>query len=227
MSLDTIFRQLEARLAAKRTYKISPDSFLTPLQRQYEHQQMLSPTDARKKPNYRPRAKQIDCSDMCIRGPGGQAALAAQWGVTLPADYLEFCSRYSEYILAGKVPIRINRAEEVGDSVESLRLARDIDRSTPVRIWYFSEVVEISAGFAFRWNENYSKRDIVYSWDYGDIAEPELLGKNGNHFKSDATFTDWLHRMLKTDGHPVFPGKRKPTSSGWIDQDRVPLVQIE
>lgn len=163
---------------------------------------------------------------MCMRGPGTQEKLAAQWAVRLPTDYLEFCSRFSEYILAGRIPVRIMESDEIRDN-DGARDAWDVPKTALRRVFEFARVVEEPAHFAFRWNEDCSRMDIVYSWDYGDIGEPILLGKDGDRFVSDQTFTAWLHRMLETDAHPLFPGKKIPTSSGWIKQERSPLIRIE
>ncbi len=226
MNICGMIPLLEQRLKTMRTYEIPPNGRLITLESDYENQQQLSPCDKRNKPLYRPRKKQIICSDMCLRGPGTQKDLAVKWGIPLPADYMEFCSLYSEYIIAGRNPIRLLDAEEIrGD--ESFRDAWDVPETAAHRIFYFARVVEEPAHFAFRWNEDYSKMDIVYSWDYGDIGEPILLGKDGDRFVSDQTFTAWLQRMLETDAHPVFPGKKIPTSSGWIKQERTPLIRIE
>ena len=226
MILKKLIPLLDHRLRTLRTYEIPPDGFHTTLDNCYKIQHRIDPRDERNKPIYRLREKQIIYSDMCLRSPGTQKELAAKWGITLPADYLEFCLNFEEYIIAGKAPIRINNAEDVKETVLGLRDGWDVAKTNPFRLWYFARIIEVCADFAFRWNEDYSKMDIVYSWDYGDIGEPILLGKDGDRFVSDQTFTAWLQRMLETDAHPIFPGKRIPTSSGWIKQDRKPLIQI-
>jgi len=226
MTVETMIPLLESRLKTIRTYEIPPDGFHTTLLQEYENLKNVDPTSERNKPVYRSRKKQIICSDMCLWGPGTQKDLAAKWGIPLPPDYMEFCSLFSEYIFAGRNPIRLLDAEEIrGD--DSFRDAWDVPKTAAHRILYFARVVEEPTHFAFRWNEDYSKMDIVYSWDYGDIGEPILLGKDGDRFVSDQTFTAWLQRMLETDAHPIFPGKKIPTSSGWIKQERSPLIRIE
>jgi len=224
MAIKESIPLLEQRLKVTRSYEIPPNGVIATLEQDYKNQQRVDPLGERKKPIYHPRKKQITCSDMCVRGQGTQGKLAAQWGITLPADYLEFCSYFSEYLIAGKIPIRIMDAKEIlGD--DGFRDAWDVSEAELHRLFYFARVVEDPAHFAFRWNEDYSKIDIVYSWDYGDIGEPILLGKDGDRFVSDQNFTEWLQRMLETDAHPVFPGKQIPTSSGWIKQERCPLIR--
>ena len=226
MTFEKIILLLGKRLKTRRTYEIPTNGRVITLQQEYENQCAADPDTQRNQPVYHPRQKRITCSDMCINGPGAHAELCAQWGIIPPADYLKFCALFSEYIIAGRMPIRILCAQEIRDD-DGIRDAWDVPKSERRRLLYFARVVEEPAHFAFRWNDDCSKVDIVYSWDYGDIGEPILLGEDGNRFVSDLSFTAWLQRMLETDCHPLFTSRKIPTSSGWIRQDRAPWNRVE
>ena len=216
---------LERRLSERRNYRIPPNGFISTLEQEYENLQVADPSEARESPTYLPRQKLLTFSDMCIRGPGGQTALAKKWRLSLPQDYFAFCKTYSEYVFAGRTPFRLLGADEIY-SENGIREAWDVPNAAPRRLFYFARVVDVAAHFAFRWNKDFNKLDIVFSWDYGDIGEPILLGRDADRFVSDQDFTSWLSRLLQTDGHPVFPGKRIPMASGWMKQDRPGLIRI-
>lgn len=48
--------------------------------------------------------------------------------------------------------------------------------------------------------------DIVIVRDYVEINESELLGPRGDSYVTDQSFTEWLARILQTDGWPLAPG---------------------
>jgi hypothetical protein len=144
---------------------------------------------------------------------GGQAALGRKWNVHLPEDYLQFCSLYSEYVLAGLCSIHL----ECADQLEILCNVRDgwnVPKETPHRLFYFARVVGKCGYFVFRWSENYQKMDVVFAEDYGDIGEPGLLADDGDKYVTDPDFTTWLTRMLDTDCYPLVPGRREPMRAG-------------
>lgn len=226
MTIIEMIPLLERRLKEMRTYELPrDDSFYTTLIQDYKKQQATQPSNSRNRPIYRPRKNQIVCSDMCLRASDSHNCLGSKLGISLPEDYVQLSSHFSEYIIAGRNPIRILDVEEICDD-DGFRAAWDVPKIAARRLLYFARVVGEPAHFAFRWNETGSKMDIVYSWDYGDVGEPILLGRDADRFVSDQTFTGWLQRMIETDAHPLFPGNKIPTSSGWMEQDRKPLVQV-
>jgi len=131
--------------------------------------------------------------------------LAGSWGIPLPADYCKFCDLYAEYILAGRLRIGILDADDIEEDTYGIRLGWSVADSATRRLFYFARVLGNPAHFAFRWDEEFTKMDIVFSWDYGDIGESVLLGPNSDRFVSDENFTSWLARMVKSDCFPLFP----------------------
>jgi len=167
-------------------------------------------------------------TDMCLLGPGGQSELAELWNLPLPEDYLLFCSRFEEYLFSGGAFIRLLRSEETLNDVITCRDVIDWDKNEPHRIFNFAVPKGQAGYYSFRWSEDYSKMDIVFVWDYGDVTIKELLGKSGDRYVSDPDFTSWLERMLETNCTPLFPGGDWPMSDGgYYDDDYVYFKRLE
>lgn len=202
---------LERRLAERREYQVTRDGYCHQLNKaQIERFQKASNVSKRALVA-RPSNGIVMYSDLAIRGPGRQRVLAKKWGIPLPSDYCKFCDLYAEYILVGRVMIGILGSDEI-ELENGIRLGWSVPDSATRRLFYFARVLGHTAHFAFRWNEDFSKMDIVYSWDYGDIGEPVLLGPDSDRFVTDKSFISWLTRLLKSDCYPVFPGRWIPTS---------------
>ena len=206
MHIDDLFPLLETRLEETRKYRVTSDGFFhEPSEKTKRRYRSVAPHIVKQLAIPRPRNGVVTYSDLAMRGPGRQLDLAGRWGIPLPADYCKFCELYAEYVLAGRLQIGIMDAEDIEEDTDGIRLGWSVADSATRRLFYFAEVLGDPAHFAFRWNEEFTKMDIVFSWDYGDIGEPVLLGPNSDRFVSDENFTSWLARMVKSDCFPLFP----------------------
>jgi len=172
------------------------------------------------KPGKGPRRGVIEYSDLCIRGGGDQEELAEQLKFPLPDDYRFFCSIYREYLIGGRSLIRLWDADDIREEIEGVRDGWSVPRSEPVKLFYFARLPHETARFALRRRPD-GEVDVVFSWDYGDLGEPVICSDQGDRFRSDASFSAWLERMIETDGYPLFPGGLIPTSEGWGERDHL------
>ena len=167
-------------------------------------------------------------TDMCLIGPGDQNELAKLWNLPLPEDYLLFCSRFEEYLFSGGAFIRLLRSDEILNDVLTFRDVIDWGKDEPHRLFNFAVPKGQSGYYSFRWSADYSKLDIVFVWDYGDVTVSDLLGKNGDRYVSDPDFTSWLERMLTTNCTPLFPAGDWPMSDGgYYEDDYVYFKRLE
>ena len=207
--MKDLFQRLEKRLKERRTYRINPTKGFETLERQYTFLQRDHFDPARIPPVVDDANNLFTCADMCVRGPGDQAALAKQWKLPLPADYLKFVPHYAEYILATRCPVLICPAAAVESGTLGARQGDNIPEETPHRLFYFAWIIGDGGDFSFRWSENFKKMDVVVARD-GSVTGPrDLLGPKGDRYVTDANFTAWLTRMLDTEGYPLVPGKRE------------------
>jgi hypothetical protein len=138
-------------------------------------------------------------TDMAIDKPGDQTVLAAKWGLNLPQDYGVFCSRYAEYLFAGRISYQIWDADRVEEQTIALRQGWDIRESAPHRLFPFANPVGVPGYFALRWSPDFSRTDVVYCWDYGDVGETHLLGTDGDRWQPGVS-TQGIPNILWLDG---------------------------
>jgi hypothetical protein len=208
--------ELEKRILERRTYRIEADGFFVTLEREYENFQATAPDPTRNAPVYDSKSRTLIYSDMCVQASGGQAALAEEWGLLLPEDYLEFCRDYGEYVLAGRCPVHILSSYGIRMDTSGIRDAWDVPRGTPHRLFCFAHIGGEPGCFAFRWSRSLETLDIVIIDDYGVVGEPDLLGPDGDQYVTDPDFTSWLRRMIDTDCYPMAPGRKEPDHEGLI-----------
>jgi hypothetical protein len=225
MSIDNILLALNERLAKLRNYKLQADgsgngdiasraSTLIKSGRKVIGRQPLC------------ASKSYIFTDIAIKGPGSQFDLAQRWGLKLPPDYLQFCEKFAEYLFAGRISIHLWDAPQIEEYTHSLRLGHDFPTEAPHLLFQFAAPVGLPSFFAMRWDSNRNFKDVVYCWDYGDVGEAELLGDEGGGFCSDTSFAAWLTRMIESDGSPLFPREKTPTSVGHIIQALPPLIRV-
>lgn len=203
--LEALFERLERRLVESREYPIVPKGYFAGLERSYAHFQREDPDPTRREAKWSPRKKTITYLDWCIRGPGTQRQLAEAMGLDLPADFLLFCERYREYLIAGRCPVHTIAAAEIEQTTVGLREGWDVPKTNRHRLFTFARIVDEPGHFFFRWSEDKKTMDVVVMEDYGMVGEPMLLGPDGDRYITDRTFTGWLTRMLDTDCFPLTP----------------------
>jgi len=200
---------LKCRLQIRRAYRIKPDGFFSDLKSEYEDLQRRAYDPTRHLPTLDDAKTTLEYADMAVLGSGGQEALAKRWGLALPDDYVAFCSEFKEYVLATRNPVYTERSKAIESITRGLREGRDIPWKTEHRLFYFAQIVGTCGYFVFRWSKARKRVDIVLAEDYGEVGEPELLGKDGDSYVTDVDFTAWLQRMIDTDGYPLKPGRRE------------------
>lgn len=150
----------------------------------------------------------LTTSDMWVAGPGGHEAIAEEFGMLLPEDYLGFVRNYSEYTLVRNVMLWLLPAEEVAEYASVFRRDEWGDESgddVPHSVFPFA-LVRLSGGLLFAFRQLSPRKVDVVFFDSGATSEFELMGPQAARFTSDTSFSDWLLRMVQTEGLPFRPG---------------------
>ena len=144
----------------------------------------------------------VAAADFWVPGQGGQSGLADQWKIALPADYLEFCSRFKTYTLIGRHAITILDARESEEITIALREGEEVSPEDPYCLYRFAMVEASPWHFMFRFSDDGVFQDVAFA-AYTDSDEWEILGENEARYFSDRSFGDWLKRMMETDCVPL------------------------
>jgi hypothetical protein len=144
----------------------------------------------------------VAASDFWVRGLGEQSKLADKWKITLPADYLEFCSNFKTYTIVGRNSITILDALEIEKMTQALRCGEDVADGDPYCLYRFAMVEACPWHFMFRYSDEGVFLDVAFA-AYTDADEWEILGENEARYFSDHSFSDWLKRMIETDCVPL------------------------
>ena len=156
-------------------------------------------------PVFRESDRIFKASDMWVPGPGGHEAVAEEFGMRLPEDYLGFVQNYSEYILVRNVALWLLPAAEVKSCTSVFRRENEWDEDAPHSIFPFAGIVD-SGGLLFAFRQLSPRVLDVVFFDPSATSEFEVMGPQATRFRSDASFTEWLLRMVETEGLPFRPG---------------------
>ncbi len=219
MKIDDLLLTLDERLKKRRKFDAPSDNFERYARHIQKDKHFLGGTPIIK-------AESFESSDFALLGPGDQMKLGIELGLTLPEDYVKFCSRFEEYLLVGFSHGEIWNASEAKDSIIAARDVMDVDPKVPHRLFHFASVFDLPGYFSFRWSPDFKKMDVVFVWDYGDVSVNDLLGPEGDRYVCDNSFTSWLSRMIETNGCPLFPTERWPMADGGWRKDNFPYFKM-
>ena len=120
-------------------------------------------------------------------------------------DYLGFVRNYSEYVLVRNVMLWLLPANEVKSCITDYRREDEWEEDAPHSIFPFAEVA-YSGGLLFAFRQLSPRVMDVVFFDPSATSEFEVMGPRADRFTSDASFTEWLLRMVETEGLPFRPG---------------------
>ena len=155
---------------------------------------------------YNRKTKLLRSSDVWVPGPGQHGRLAQEWGITLREDYLAFSAEYTQYVLVRRIAIWIFPPHDVREVRQMNQRVGKPTKGQPSVIYPFAGFVDREGIYAFR-QISPLETDVVL-FDAGMTSEVELMGPQAARFHSDATFSDWLVRLVETDGLPDQPGAK-------------------
>jgi hypothetical protein len=130
-------------------------------------------------------------------------------GATLPDDFKAFYTIWHEGILMTRNPVRILCIEEVISEMHQIRRYSRVSSETPYHFLRFGEI-NSQRHFGLRLRSD-SETWIVDLNCWNEVNDSELLSSELEHSLTDKSFTQWLRRMILTDGAPLDPG--------WPDED--------
>jgi hypothetical protein len=138
--------------------------------------------------------------------PGGLKAVEDAFGITLPDDFIEFYSQWSQVLLVLREAYWIMPAGQIVEINKRWR-GPNYDKF-PCNLVRFAQYFnESGQHFALRRKRPSSSWTVAVVDDSDYHVDDEDAGTDAQDYRTtDADFTAWLHRMLETDGTPWFPG---------------------
>ena len=133
----------------------------------------------------------------------GVGKVEEEFGIKLPADFVEFYQNWNEGILITRNPVKIMNPTEIIRTVNELRTAQDIPDNLPHRIVRFGDLGN-SSYFLLRYRHGIEDWEILCS-SYSQDTDADLQEDNDFPRPCDKTFSEWLQRMVVTDGVPLHP----------------------
>lgn len=136
--------------------------------------------------------------------PGaGLSVLEERFHIKLPADFKEFYRLYNEALILTRNPVLIMNPEQIIAVSDELREAQEVPKELPRHIIRFGWLGTDSY-FLLRYCAEANDWEVMIS-SYSHATDSELQDRTAWGTPCDKTFTDWLRRMIKTDGAPLHP----------------------
>lgn len=140
-----------------------------------------------------------------IAAPSGAdlTRLESSFDIKLPTDFKEFYSLHHEALVLGRNPVLIMNLEQIIEVSHELREAHEVPQKLPRHILRFGWL-GTDTYFLLRYCVKEDDWEVMIS-SYSHATDAELQDKSAWGTPCDKTFTDWLRRMLTTDGAPLHP----------------------
>ena len=133
----------------------------------------------------------------------GVGSIEEQFFIHLPTDFKEFYHLHNEALILTRNPVLIMTPEQLISVSDELREAHEVPKDLPRHIIRFGWLGTDSY-FLLRYCEEASDWKVMIS-SYSHATDAELQDRTAWGTPSDKSFTDWLHRMIETDGAPLHP----------------------
>ena len=145
----------------------------------------------------------IEVSHIVAPPRDGLNAVEHKFGIRLPDDFKEFYRVHNEALILTRNPVLIMNPEQIISVSDELREAHEVPKDLPRHIIRFGWLGTDSY-FLLRYCEEASDWKVMIS-SYSHATDAELQDRTAWGTPSDKSFTDWLHRMIETDGAPLHP----------------------
>ena len=131
----------------------------------------------------------------------GAQIIEKAFNISLPEDFTEFYNRWNEGLLLGRNPIKIMSPDYILSETLDIRSAQSIPSSVPFHTIRFGELTSYFH-FLLRFSVPVANWvvDLVASNEFRDT---EIQSHGCDRAFTDLIFTEWLKRMIDTDGAPL------------------------
>ena len=126
-----------------------------------------------------------------------------QFDIRLPADIKEFYGLHNEALILTRNPVLILNPEQIIAVSNELREAHEVPKELPHHIIRFGWLGTDSY-FLLRYCAEVGDWEVMIS-SYSHATDAELQDRTAWGTPCDKSFTDWLRRMIETDGAPLHP----------------------
>jgi hypothetical protein len=133
----------------------------------------------------------------------GITEIEREFDINLPADFNAFYRLHNEAFILGRNPVLIMSPAQIIYVSDDLRDAHDIPDDLPRHVIRFGWLGTDSY-FLLRFNASNNDWEVMLS-SYSHATDAELQDRTAWGTPCDKTFTDWLRRMMETDGAPLHP----------------------
>jgi len=145
----------------------------------------------------------IEVSHIVAPPGNGLEAVEGKFGICLPTDIKEFYRLHNEALILTRNPVLIMNPEQIISVSDELREAHEIPSSLPRHVIRFGWLGTDSY-FLLRFDEATKQWEVMIS-SYSHATDAELQNRTAWGTACDKSFTDWLRRMIETDGVPLHP----------------------
>jgi hypothetical protein len=137
---------------------------------------------------------------------GGVKEVEETFAITLPDDFKSFYNEWSQALLVLREAYWIMPASGIIEATQSMR--GDYDAQRPCNLIRFARLFDSPDHFFSLRRKSPSSQWKIAKVDDGEmpVADGDIGDDSADYMVTDANFTDWLKRMLETDGTPWFPG---------------------
>lgn len=138
----------------------------------------------------------------------GLALLEQRFNITLPQDLCEFYRTYNEALILTRNPVLIMSPAQIIYVSDDLREAHEVPKDLPRHVIRFGWLGTDSY-FLLRYCAEADDWEVVIS-SYSYATDTQLQDRSAWETRCDKSFSDWLRRMIATDGvplHPDFPNE--------------------
>ena len=126
-----------------------------------------------------------------------------EFEIELPADFKEFYSRWNEGLLLVRNPVKIMSPDCIVTDTLEIRDVQETPRDTPFRTIRFGELAP-NFHFVLRFSPS-AAAWVVDLWASSEQLYTEFQSPECDTNPTDSSFTEWLQRMIMTDGAPLHP----------------------
>ena len=137
--------------------------------------------------------------------PGtGVKEIEQRFNIRLPADFNEFYQIHHEALILTRNPVLIMSPAQIIHVSDDLRDAHEVPKDLPRHVIRFGWL-GTDTYFLLRFEEATGQWGVMIS-SYSHATDTELQDRTAWGTPCDKSFTEWLRRMIETDGAPLHPG---------------------
>lgn len=199
------FEFLDQRLSERRSYDYNGWQLefihreLARMSLDYPNKVFVQPSDG---PIGNWKCPSTSVSHLAAPAGNGIKDVEEEFNIELPADFRAFYQLYNEAFILGRNPVLIMSPAQIVSISDELRDAHDIPEDLPRHVIRFGWLGNDSY-FLLRYHTKNNNWEVVLS-SYSHDTDAELQERTDWGTPWGKTFTDWLRRMIETDGAPLY-----------------------